>query len=99
MRTVEPNFVNSCCETLPYMLEVGVIPTSPISFHLKVLQPLPAPLSTSAPSHQRARHVATASTPCCSARLAKKAMGHTPAVVAAQNILMKRLGLDQGPQL
>jgi hypothetical protein len=29
----------------------------------------------------------------------KKAMGRTPTVAAAHNILMKKLGLAQGPQL
>jgi hypothetical protein len=40
------------------------------------------------------RHTKAGTTvPRRSSRLAKKACGHTPAIAAAQNILMKKLGI------
>jgi hypothetical protein len=37
--------------------------------------------------------------PRCSARVAKIAHSRTPAVAAAQNVLMKKLGISSEPQL
>jgi hypothetical protein len=46
-----------------------------------------------AASHPGHRRPIPASVPHRSARLAKKALPHTPALVAAQNVLLKKLGL------
>jgi hypothetical protein len=93
------SFINMVRGTSPSMLELGVIPTSPVSFRHKVTQPLPASVSTSAPIRRHARRTPSASAPRCSAHLVKKAMGRSPAVATVQNILMEKLGLAQGPQL
>jgi hypothetical protein len=42
MTPVDGSFVNATCGASPSMLESGVIPTSPVSFHRRVVQPLPS---------------------------------------------------------
>jgi hypothetical protein len=54
-------------------------------------------LST-APPRRRKKAPALASLPCHITRLVKKAFHRAPAVAAAQNLLMKKLGLSwEGP--
>jgi hypothetical protein len=95
----EASFVNATRGASPSMLETGVIPISPVSFRAKVAKHLPSPVAPSPLSHHCARRTMLTSVPRRSARLARKAMGRTPAVAAAQNILRKKLGLAEGPQL
>jgi hypothetical protein len=75
-------------------MEPGVIPLSLLSFAQTVMAPLAALLISSPPLHRHRRNCpALAVVPHRRTRLAKKAASRSPAVVAAQNLLMKRHGL------
>jgi hypothetical protein len=75
----------------------GNIPSSPSSFAAMLTKPLsPARISTMAPSRRAKTPTAV---PRRSSRLAKKASSCTLAVAAAQNILMKKLGIMAGRAL
>jgi hypothetical protein len=56
---------------------------------------LPVAALQSMPVRRHTRRVITPAVPCRSARLAKKAVNRTPAATAAQNLLMRNLGLLQ----
>jgi hypothetical protein len=75
----------------------GHILSSPSSFTVMLTKPLsPALISTTAP---RRRAKTPTAAPRRSSRLAKKASSRTPAVAAAQNVLMKKLGIMAGLSL
>jgi hypothetical protein len=57
------SFINTVRGTSPSMLELGVIPTSPVSFRHKVAQPLPASVSTLVLIRRSARRTPSASAP------------------------------------
>jgi hypothetical protein len=95
----DDGFVNTTRGSSLGSLEPEIITASPASFVRKVSKPPVAPVATAAPLRRRARRLAMlAIAPQRSARLAKKALGRTPAVAATQNLLMKKLGLAKGPQ-
>jgi hypothetical protein len=95
----DDGFVNTTRGSSLGSLEPEIITASPASFVRKVSKPPVALVVTATPLRRRARRLAMlAIAPQRSARLAKKALGRTPAVAATQNLLMKKLGLAKGPQ-
>ncbi|OEL21634.1 hypothetical protein BAE44_0017347 [Dichanthelium oligosanthes] len=68
-------------------------------FEQALRKPLDLPVLPSPPPLRRPRNTAIpAALPRRSNRLARKAVGRTPAVLAAQNLLMRKLGLATGAQ-
>jgi hypothetical protein len=91
-------FVNTVRGSSPGSLQEGVIPTSLESFMVVVSKPLPPPVLQSKVCLKKPRHVAMAP-PHRSNRLAKNTMRRTPARVAVQNLLMRKLGVFDADQL
>jgi hypothetical protein len=78
-------------------LIAGEIPSNPSSFIAKLQKPVASPLIFAlAPKRKTKR---APQIPRWSTRLAKKACGHTSAIAAAQNIIMKKLGISTMQQL
>jgi hypothetical protein len=73
-------------------MQARALLSSPTSFHTNVAKELPARALAMRPPHHRAARVPS-SPPHLSARLAKKMSHRILVVVAAQNALMKKLGL------
>jgi hypothetical protein len=92
---VVPNYVNSHRGVKPVGLEEGVIPTSPSSFKQWLVRSITVPVNPSSLRRCRTRAVQTAVTRR-SSRLAKKALQRMLAMVAAQNVLTRKLGLTIG---
>lgn len=72
----------------------GLIPTSPSAFEAAVTTSVPMPTCTT-PRRRRTRPMNPPQAPRRSTRLAKKASRRTPAAVAAQNVLMKKLNITK----
>jgi hypothetical protein len=79
-------------------LQEGFIPSSPASFVNKISKPTRHTVAHS-PSVKRARPRPIATMSQRSSSYVKKARSHTPAVAAAQNVVMKKLGISQVAQL
>jgi hypothetical protein len=71
-------------------MSIGVIPSSPDEFACAIIYPV---WPTTVVSQLHHRRSLTTAAPRRSARLAKKSLRCTPTVVAAQNVLLKKLGL------
>jgi hypothetical protein len=81
-------------------MQDGVIPTSRTSFACQVTRPLQDPVLPSTPGHHGSRlNVAPPSAPRRSTWLAKKARSRAPALVAAHNVVMKKLCISTEPSL
>jgi hypothetical protein len=90
----ETHFVTTIWGSSPLLLESRDIPKSPREFITKGSKPLPMPvLPASLPCRQPCCARPLVSAPQHSARLAKKARNRAPALIATQNILMRKLGL------
>lgn len=85
-------FVNTRRGSHTNDMTAGCIPTSPSGFGEAVAAPVPQAIC-STPCRRRARHPAPPRPPRHSTRLAKKARSRTPALVAAQNVLLKKLNI------
>lgn len=77
-------------------MEDDVVPSSPAAFTVAVSMSLP---QTATPAAPRGYASAPPKPPWHSVRLAKKVHSRTPAMLAAQHVLMKKLGItgDQPP--
>jgi hypothetical protein len=91
------NFVTITRGSSSEHMEEDVIPSSPIGFKQAMAKPLPALAIPTPPP--RLQPWVTVATSRRSDRLAKKSLHRNPVVVAAQNILMKKLGLTSGPEI
>jgi hypothetical protein len=85
-------FVNTSRGSAPDGLQEGVLPTSP-SFSRVLAKPIAASVVPTPPPLRRTRKMVMVQVPRRRSRLAKKALRRTPAVAAAQNVLMRKLGL------
>lgn len=91
-----PDFVTTERGSEPQSMAAGVIPSSPSAFAARVTRPLQNAICSSPVQRRRRASVAPPRTPRRSSRLAKKSLGRTPAVQAAQNVLLKKLGITDG---
>jgi hypothetical protein len=73
-------------------MQAGRLPSSPNALCAAISKPLPAAVGAFQPLRRWVRQTSIAP-PRRSVRLAKKAGRRVPTVAAAQNVLMKRLGL------
>jgi hypothetical protein len=97
---VDACFVTTMRGGSPWSMQSGSIPTSPTAFMHVMTKPLqPLALPSSPPRHHSCRLLDLTSTPCHCNRIAKKAGQWTPAMGAAQNLLLKKIGLSQGSQV
>jgi hypothetical protein len=96
--TSEFDFVNTSQGASPGPMQTSVIPNNPGEFVQLMTKPLqPAALASPPMRRRRPRRVdSTPTIPRRSSRLAKKASNRVPAVAAAQNLLMRKLGLSTG---
>jgi hypothetical protein len=91
-------FVTTMRGEPPTSSEEVLHPVDVASFTELISPPLEAPALRSPPRRCRTKPP-PASAPRHSSRLAKKAISWTPAVAAAQNVLIQKLGLGTGPQV
>lgn len=85
------DFVNTARGSVTDHMKTGVVPTSHASFAATVARPTP-PAIGGLP-HRRRSTSAPPKPPRRSTRLAKKGHTRTPALLAAQNVLMRKLGI------
>jgi hypothetical protein len=78
-------------------MEEGIIPTGPSAFARWVSKPLQIPGIPCTPGRHRTKISAPVSAPRLASK--KKARSRIPAVAAAQNVLMKMLGISSEPHL
>jgi hypothetical protein len=78
-------------------MHAGVIPSSPGAFGHAISGPVRVTLVASPPRRRLQALPTTA--PHCSVWLAKKSLRRTPAVVSAQNVLLKKIGFLENQKI
>jgi hypothetical protein len=90
----DARFVTTSRGGAPVDMTQGQISASPSVFLEQLAKTVDTLAIVSTPSHRRARRLqAPGTVPPRSSRLAKIARGRAPAVVAAENVLMRKLGI------
>lgn len=89
-----PQHVNTMRGASPGSMHTGVLPTSPGQFEATVPRRIETPVQRASPARRHPRTPQGApQLPRRSTRLAKKTRGRASAVINAQNVLIKKLGL------